>query len=846
MATTDSAPGARNTDFAQALALAGLLAGASLSLSRLYVGNAWLLPTWLTMAAALGLAALLRRLGVGQLLALLAMVGGFLVVGGILLFPDTLLVVVPTGRTLTEMAAAASTAMTAVSEQAAPVEVTTEFVLLTCAGAWAVATAADGLAFRARQPLLALVPALGLFVFPAVIRPSSPAWYTAWFLLGAAGMLLFEGRARLAGWGRWVSSARSRPGTGWRLPLTPAAQTGRWLALAAGLCALTLPWLLPGYGQQGTLDFKEGAGSDAGVALNPFISLRTRLTAQEDAQLFRARTTRRERWRLMVLDRFDGTDFAPSTELRANLVPFQGPIPGEQDPDLPVAQVTQEVEIQELGSFWLPAATAPIRVDAGRPVLVNQTFASLTINRRLREGFSYTVVSQVPSIDAADLDGPVDYRDYPELDPYTETGSLDREVRERAETVVAAKQADTPFEKGLAIQDYLRSREFRYNLNVPALSAGGNQLRRFLTEVREGYCEQFAIAMAMMARQVGVPSRVAVGFTSGEIVDNTWQQVTTHDAHAWPELWFPEAGWVPFEPTPRADGTVSVPIYTTPAGRVPDRPGRHHQPAGDDRPGPAGHPQPGWPRTPAAGGVRPAGRRRRRPWLAGAAGRPGRPGRCPAGAAGPRGQVGPQRPGQAAGRAAAPRRRGRVVRRADRLGPRRRHRPPPGRDPGRLRPPAPRRLRRRRRPAGRADRPVRAGRVRARRAGGRPGGHGQAAGQVRQGRPGRPPRLAAAPAGDGQPPQPALRPPAQPAPGPRGPEGGGQGARAGRSAPPVAGPPQVHPVREGPGPRRVPPSGSASVRSSCPTRRRRRPWSHRRPGGAGRRSGPTRPGGPVR
>jgi len=521
------------------------------------------------MGAALGLAALLRRLGVGQLLSLLAMVVGFVVVGGILLFPGTLLLVVPTGRTLTEMAAAASAALTAVSEQAAPVQVTTEFVLLTCAGAWAVATAADGLAFRARQPLLALVPALGLFVFPAVIRPSSPAWYTTWFMLGAAGILLFEGRARLATWGRWVSSARSRPGAGWRLPLTPAAQTGRWLALAAGLCALTIPWLLPGYGQQPVVDLKERTGTDAGVALNPFISLRTRLTAQEDVPMFRARSTQRERWRLMVYDRFDGTDFAPSSDPRSNLVAFEGPLAGEQDPDLTVTQVTQEVEIQELGSFWLPAATTPVRVDAGRRVLANQTFASLTINQRLRQGFHYTVVSQVPDIDAADLVGPVNYRDYPSLRPYLDTGSLDREVRQRANAVVAAKDADTPFQKALAIQDYLRSKEFRYNLNVPSLAAGGNQLRRFLTEVREGYCEQFAIAMAMMARQVGVPSRVAVGFTSGEIIDNTFQQVTTHDAHAWPELWFPEAGWVPFEPTPRADGTVSVPTYTTPAGRVP-------------------------------------------------------------------------------------------------------------------------------------------------------------------------------------------------------------------------------------------------------------------------------------
>jgi transglutaminase-like putative cysteine protease len=383
-------------------------------------------------------------------------------------------------------------------------------------------------------------------------------------------MLLFEGRARLATWGRWVSHARSRPGAGWRLPMTPAAQTGRWLALAAGICALTVPWLLPGYGQQAVLDLKEDAGADTGVALNPFVSLRTRLTAPENVPVFRARSTSRERWRLMVYDRFDGTDFAASSDPRAGLVTFEGPIPGQQDPDLPVTQVRQEVEIQELGSFWLPAVTNPVQVEAGRPVLANETFASLTINRRLRQGATYTVVSQVPDIKADDLDGPVDYGDYPEMEPYTETGGLDRNVRAIADTVVESRNAGTPFEQALALQDYLRGRVFRYNLDVPALSAGGNQLRRFLTEVREGYCEQFAIAMAMMARQVGIPSRVAVGFTAGEVVDSTWLQVTTHDAHAWPELWFPEAGWVPFEPTPRADGTVTIPLYTTPAGRVPD------------------------------------------------------------------------------------------------------------------------------------------------------------------------------------------------------------------------------------------------------------------------------------
>jgi transglutaminase-like putative cysteine protease len=402
-----------------------------------------------------------------------------------------------------------------------------------------------------------------------VIRPTSPAWYTAWFLLGAAGLLLFEGRARLATWGRWVSSASSRPQVGWRLPITRAASTGRWLALGASLLALTLPSLLPGYGQQPLLDFKEGPGSDIGVAINPFVSLRTRLRNPEEVPVFKVKTTQNARWRLIVYDRFDGTLFTASRPPQRSLIPFQGQTEGELDPDLPTGQVTQQFEIQELASFWLPAATAPVGVDAdGRRVLESPAFRSLTVRQRVREGFRYSVVSQVPNVRAQNLVGPADGEyQRPELRPYLDTGSLDGAVRNLADAVTEGK--DTPFEKALAIQDYLRNPDlFTYSLNVPSLAEGGNQLRRFLLEVREGYCEQFAIAMAMMARQAGIPARVAVGFTAGTQRED-YLQVTTHDAHAWPELWFPRAGWVYFEPTPRGDGQVLVPSYTTSTGRVP-------------------------------------------------------------------------------------------------------------------------------------------------------------------------------------------------------------------------------------------------------------------------------------
>src|SRR4029453_155004 len=131
-----------------------------------------------------------------------------------------------------------------------------------------------------------------------------------------------------------------------------------------------------------------------------------------------------------------------------------------------------------------------------------------------------------------------------------------------------------------------------------------------------------------------------VGFTSGEIVDNDWVQVTTHDAHAWPELWFPKAGWVPFEPTPRADGTVTLPSYTTPAGRVPaDEQGQTARPPTLGPTGPtnpaarAAAPAARAPPPARAGAAaragrqrRPAGRGRHQPELAGAPAGPGGPG----------------------------------------------------------------------------------------------------------------------------------------------------------------------------------------------------------------------------
>ncbi|MDP9102139.1 MAG: transglutaminase-like domain-containing protein, partial [Actinomycetota bacterium] len=129
----------------------------------------------------------------------------------------------------------------------------------------------------------------------------------------------------------------------------------------------------------------------------------------------------------------------------------------------------------------------------------------------------------------------------------------------------------TELDRARAIQNYfLNAARFRYSTSsdVPQITTP-DALERFLRGGR-GFCEQYSSAMAAMLRYLGIPSRVAVGFTPGRRLANGTFVVTTREAHAWPEVWFAGAGWVRFEPTPRA-GVTTVPSYaqTNSAGGGP-------------------------------------------------------------------------------------------------------------------------------------------------------------------------------------------------------------------------------------------------------------------------------------
>ena len=101
----------------------------------------------------------------------------------------------------------------------------------------------------------------------------------------------------------------------------------------------------------------------------------------------------------------------------------------------------------------------------------------------------------------------------------------------------------------VAIETWLRETGgFTYDESPPT-PAGAPPLAHFVADGKRGYCQHFAGAMALMLRMLGVPARVAAGFTSGTYEDGGWT-VTDHNAHAWVEAWFPGYGWLPFDPTP--------------------------------------------------------------------------------------------------------------------------------------------------------------------------------------------------------------------------------------------------------------------------------------------------------
>jgi hypothetical protein len=158
--------------------------------------------------------------------------------------------------------------------------------------------------------------------------------------------------------------------------------------------------------------------------------------------------------------------------------------------------------------------------------------------------------------------------------------TLPKYVGQLAEQVT--RGSHSRFEQVVRLQDWFRTK-FRYSLKTPE-GDGSDALMRFLAPTKDGrvgYCEQFASAFAVMARTLHIPARVAIGFLSPQKTGKDTFVFSSHDMHAWPEVYFRGSGWVKFEPTP-AQRTGAAPTYTTAKVTKPHNP-KNAGPSGGGR-----------------------------------------------------------------------------------------------------------------------------------------------------------------------------------------------------------------------------------------------------------------------
>ena len=410
------------------------------------------------------------------------------------------------------------------------------------------------MAVTGRWAAAAGLPLLTLYAVPAAVVPDGVPWPL--FVIGAVGylfLLLADGRQRIGRWGRVVGT-RGRSGVIAPEPLSAMGRRIGLIALAAAVIApLALPFLDENVLGNGSGGGSGGSGGRTVATVNPLVSLQRDLVRVDDTEVLRYTTTARgpDYLRMVTLDTFDGLQWQPAVlRARAAAQVADGlPDPPGLSDDVRSSRVTTTIKVGPLEENRLPLPYPATRVDIDGDWRYDEaTLNVLTPDEgRTTEGVEYTVTSVQPVPTAAQLraagEAPEDVLRYTELPPVTPLAA------QLAEEV--AGDAPTDFDAALALQSWFRGEGgFAYDLTVQPRS--DDALADFLTD-RRGYCQQFAGAFAVMARLLGIPARVNVGFAPGAATDEGWA-VTWHDVHAWPELYFDGAGWVRFEPTPGNGG----------------------------------------------------------------------------------------------------------------------------------------------------------------------------------------------------------------------------------------------------------------------------------------------------
>ena len=326
---------------------------------------------------------------------------------------------------------------------------------------------------------------------------------------------------------------------------------------------LVLPPLLP---EVSPAQNTNGTGFSSGV--NPVLSLgqNLRQDVEHTVLSYTTESGTAQYLRLVSLQNFSGSNWAPDAfrQRSTNTMNAIGAPPG-LSPDVATTEDRVLVSVDNLTSPWLPLPYPTSRV-GGLDGDWYWDSDGLAVKSPTRDASNETyratslVIAPTPAqLTSAGTTVPAGFGRFLAL-----PAVMPKVISETATRVAGG--AASNYEKALLLQGFFRDGEFQYSETAPVdqgYDGTGMAVIASFLKAKKGYCIHFASAMAVMARSLGIPSRIAVGFLPGTELPElkngrTAFTVTSHNLHAWPELYFEGIGWTRFEPTV---GRGELPAY---------------------------------------------------------------------------------------------------------------------------------------------------------------------------------------------------------------------------------------------------------------------------------------------
>lgn len=513
------------------LAVAGLTAATAVSFCRVFADWSYLQPVLVVALGTHLMAMLLRVARVHVVASLPLLLGTVVELLALAYHRDSMLHgLLPGSDSISLLRADLREVVMQFPTAIAPVASGSSWPRAAAAVLGVCAVMADTFAFRANGRAETVAPCAVVFVFVGALGIETHRVSVAALWIAAAltviAVLRFRSSSTETAW----MGAR-------RLSMAAALPTMLGLVAVASVAALAVGPRLPGAGATPLYDTRHRAGSVTEI-VSPIVDIGGSLRERGNQELFTIESQDGGHyWRLTGLPVFNGQTWELGDEdLQAM---------GDRAAEITVSGTTsgQLITIKALGGHLVPSAYRPVRVSPEQVVWAPQSQSLVLPDTELKRGDTIAVDAEIirPSADQlrlASVGGAnVNLLELPDGVPSS--------VTDAAQNIAAG--ATNPYDIAMALQNWFRT-EFAYDVEVD-FGNDGNAMAEFLA-ARRGFCQQFAGTFAVMARSLGLPTRVAVGFTPGDVdSEGNWHVYGRH-AHAWPEVWFDGLGWIAFEPTP--------------------------------------------------------------------------------------------------------------------------------------------------------------------------------------------------------------------------------------------------------------------------------------------------------